>query len=103
MHYVDLLLVDYYRFDIEYLTILCLGGIGTFLTTPMDVVKTRIIAGPGSSYQYSNVMEAVVNILQGEGPGAFFIGTTPRLLHKIPANGLFFLCYEAIRKLLGVT
>ena len=68
---MDLLLVDYYRFDIEYLTILCLGGIGTFLTTPMDVVKTRIIAGPGSSYQYSNVMEAVVNILQGEGPGAF--------------------------------
>lgn len=28
---------------------------------------------------------------------------TPRLLHKIPANALFFVAYEFFRTLLGVS
>lgn len=30
-------------------------------------------------------------------------GSTPRLLHKIPANGFFFVAYEFFRTVLGVT
>jgi len=73
------------------------GGIGTIVTQPMDVIKTRAM----TTKQYKSVTEAAVRILKEEGIKTFFVGTYPRLLHKIPANGLFFLCYEAFKKLLG--
>ena len=74
------------------------GGLGSFVTTPMDVVKTRMMTGN----QFSSVGEAFSRILREEGVFNFFIGVGPRLMHKIPANGLFFLCYEAFRTFLQV-
>jgi len=74
------------------------GGLGTLATTPMDVVKTRMMTGT----RYSSIFDATMKIASEEGFTTFFIGTVPRLLHKIPANGLFFLCYETFRSLLGV-
>ena len=80
------------------------GGWGSFLTTPMDVVKTRMMTstGGGSGSGYASVGECVRSIIEEEGLESFFIGTGPRLLHKVPANGLFFLCYEAFRSILQV-
>jgi hypothetical protein len=79
----------------------CAGGLSTFLTTPMDVVKTRLMSG-GDKYGYTSVADAARRMLAEEGGAAFFRGASSRLLHKIPANGLFYLCYEAFRVLLGV-
>jgi hypothetical protein len=79
----------------------CAGGLSTFLTTPMDVVKTRLMSG-GDQYGYTSVGDAARRMLAEEGGAAFFRGASSRLLHKIPANGLFYLCYEAFRALLGV-
>ncbi|CAM9141643.1 unnamed protein product [Phaeothamnion confervicola] len=75
------------------------GGIGSLLTNPMDVIKTRIMTSPEV---YSGAMDAVWTTLRVEGPLAFLKGATPRLLHKIPANGAFFVAYEFFRALLGV-
>lgn len=77
------------------------GGVGTLLTTPMDVVKTRLMSGR-SEFGYASVGDAVRCIVAEEGAGALFRGTSSRLLHKIPANGLFYLFYEAFRSLLDV-
>ncbi len=74
------------------------GGFGSFATTPMDVVKTRMM----TSTQSATVGEVVARIAREEGLLTFFVGVGPRLMHKIPANGLFFLTYEAIRTFLGV-
>lgn len=74
------------------------GGLGSFVTGPMDVIKTRMMTGS----TYKSVLDATLRIAKEEGLTTFFIGTTPRLMHKIPANGLFFLCYEAFRNLLKV-
>ena len=74
------------------------GGIGTLLTTPMDLVKTRMMVGG----EYPGFLPAVVGIYKKEGPSAFLIGMGPRLAHKIPANGVFFFFYEIFRSLLGV-
>lgn len=74
------------------------GGLGSFLTTPMDVVKTRMMTGS----EFSTIGEAFYRILKEEGILTFFVGVGPRLTHKIPANGLFFLCYEAFRTFLQV-
>lgn len=82
------------------------GGLGSFFTTPMDVVKTRMMTDlsgtPGGGSGYSSITECISRISKEEGIGSFFIGTGPRLLHKVPANGLFFLCYEGFRNLLQV-
>lgn len=74
------------------------GGASTFLTTPMDVIKTRLM---NSDCRYSSFLDALTQISSKEGLPAFFSGVDSRLLHKIPANGLFFLFYEAFRYLLG--
>lgn len=74
------------------------GGLGTLVTTPMDVIKTRMM----TSNRYSSVVEASLDIAKKEGLGTFFVGTIPRLAHKIPANGIFFLCYELFKTMLDV-
>eukprot|EP01041_Mallomonas_annulata_P012384 gene12384-26051_t len=74
------------------------GGVSSFLTNPMDVVKTRMM----TTSRYASIPDAVGKIASEEGLNAFFSGCTLRLLHKIPANGLFFLCYETFRDMLGV-
>ena len=79
------------------------GGISTLLTTPMDVVKTRLMGGDKGIYMYTSVSNAVRRMWHEEGAKAFFIGTSGRLLHKIPANGLFYIFYEGFRSLLGVS
>ena len=76
------------------------GGTGSLFTTPMDVIKTRMMTG--ESGRYKSVVDAIRVMYRDEGMASFFIGTLPRLAHKVPANGLFFLCYEAFRSWLGV-
>lgn len=76
------------------------GGLGSLVTTPMDVIKTRMMTG--DSGRYKSVLDAIRIMYRDEGLKSFFIGTLPRLAHKVPANGLFFLTYEAFRSWLGV-
>ena len=60
------------------------GGLGSLLTTPMDVVKTRLMAGRDArDGTYSTVAGAVLQMYRQEGLGCFFIGTLPRLAHKV--------------------
>jgi solute carrier family 25 S-adenosylmethionine transporter 26 len=74
------------------------GGFGGFATTPMDVIKTRMMTGT----QSVTVLDAATRIARDEGLATFFVGAGPRLMQKVPANGLFFLLYEAFRSFLGV-
>lgn len=73
------------------------GGISSFFTTPMDVVKTRLM----TTNSYSSFLHATKTILRDEGFTTFFAGSTSRVLHKIPANALFFVFYEAFRFMFG--
>ena len=76
------------------------GSVATLATNPMDVLKTRIMTGGASSGQ---LLTAASSILSAEGPGAFYAGLLPRLLHKTPAAGVFWLLYETFKKLLGAS
>mmetsp|Transcript_22140 Transcript_22140/g.50674 ORF Transcript_22140/g.50674 Transcript_22140/m.50674 type:complete len:138 (+) Transcript_22140:100-513(+) len=75
------------------------GGIGSFLTNPMDVVKTRLQTSP--EIYGRGVLQCAMTTLQEEGPAAFLKGMRPRLMHKIPANAVFFLWYEFFRRVLN--
>ncbi|CAB1119979.1 unnamed protein product [Ectocarpus sp. CCAP 1310/34] len=76
------------------------GGMGSLVTNPMDMIKTRMMTSPEL---YAGPMDAAWKALSKEGPQAFLKGATPRLLHKIPANAFFFVAYEFFRSILGVT
>ncbi len=75
------------------------GGLSTLLTTPLDVVKTRLMASAHS--EYGSVGAAMTGIWRQEGVKGFFRGGKSRLLHKVPGNALFFACYELLRFVLG--
>jgi hypothetical protein len=75
------------------------GGVGSLVTNPMDVIKTRIQTDP---LLYSGIRQCFASTLKNEGAMAFAKGAAPRLMHKIPANGFFFMFYEMFRLLLNV-
>lgn len=75
------------------------GGIGSWVTNPMDVIKTRIQTGTTTNY---SVWGCAVAVWQEGGIHALFRGSVPRLLHKVPANACFFLFYETFKRLLKV-
>lgn len=83
------------------------GGIGSYVTNPMDVIKTRLqtdstsLVGGEAQYGGSILKCAAVTLEEG-GPSAFLRGSVPRLLHKVPANAFFFLFYEFFRTVLQV-
>lgn len=74
------------------------GAIGTILTNPMDVVKTRAMTMPGSLDARGAIALAAA-ILRDEGVAGFARGAVPRLLHKIPASAIFWLMYECLRRM----
>ena len=63
-----------------------------------DLLKTRMMVGG----EYSTIFGAIQRIYKEEGAKAFLIGMGPRLMQKIPANGIFFLFYEVFKSALGV-
>jgi solute carrier family 25 S-adenosylmethionine transporter 26 len=76
------------------------GGFGSWVTNPMDVVKTRLQI---NSDQYGgSILTCTKEVWREGGLAAFLRGSVPRLVHKVPANAFFFLFYEAFRRLFQV-
>ena len=75
------------------------GGMGSWVTNPLDVIKTRLQTAPFEVYEGS-ISKCMVETWQEGGAMAFLRGSWPRLMHKIPANGFFFLFYEFFRRVL---
>jgi solute carrier family 25 S-adenosylmethionine transporter 26 len=76
------------------------GGVGSFATNPMDVIKTRLQINP--DLYGGNVLVCAQKTLEEGGPSAFLRGSVPRLIHKVPANAFFFVFYEFFCRALGV-
>ena len=71
------------------------GAFAAGLTTPLDVVKTRIMTEEASS-----VVGAFKSILAEEGASALFCGVIPRMIWISLGGAIFFGGYEATRKML---
>lgn len=80
------------------------GGIGSYLTNPFDVIKTRLqtTGGVGGDAYGGSISACAAAVMEEGGLAAFMRGSVPRLMHKIPANGCFFVFYEFFRRALRV-
>ena len=67
------------------------------MTTPLDVLKTRLMT-QGSSGRYSSLLDATLTIARTEGMGAFMRGWQPRLIWISLGGFVFFPVLEASKK-----
>ena len=76
------------------------GGVGSWVTNPMDVIKTRLQTDTNGNIYSGSVVKCFNTVWKEGGASAFLRGSVPRLVHKVPANAFFFLFYEFFRRLL---
>ena len=79
------------------------GGAAASVTTPFDVVKTRLqTEGVVSNARYgsSGVFGVMRQIVETEGPWALTRGIVPRVLYHMPAAAICFTTYEICKKAL---
>jgi solute carrier family 25 S-adenosylmethionine transporter 26 len=78
------------------------AGVATaVLTTPLDVVKTRLMT-QGAGGAYKGVLDCFARVVREEGPRALFRGVQPRVLWIGMGGSVFFTCLEGAKKLMGV-
>lgn len=74
------------------------GAATGLVTTPLDVLKTRLMI-QGQSGKYKNVLDCAVKIVQEEGGAALFKGWQPRVIWIGIGGSVFFTVLEASKKL----
>ncbi|KAK3135934.1 hypothetical protein QOZ80_5BG0425510 [Eleusine coracana subsp. coracana] len=72
------------------------GGLAAIITTPFDVLKTRMMtAPPGTPVSMQMI---IFSILQNEGPLGLFKGAIPRFFWVAPLGAMNFAGYELAKK-----
>ena len=80
-----------------------LGGlIGAYLTTPTDVLTTRIITDESGELEGMNVLSLGRQVIADGGVEALFEGSTERSVYWAPAIGIFLACYCSLRQFAAV-
>ncbi|CAD7705384.1 unnamed protein product [Ostreobium quekettii] len=75
------------------------GALGAIVTTPADVMKTRIMTAAAG--QEVSVSKILIDILRVEGFGALFKGALPRAIWIAPLGAMNFAGYELAKNALS--
>jgi solute carrier family 25 citrate transporter 1 len=73
----------------------CLGALGN---TPFDVIKTRM-QGLNAA-QYSSTANCFASVIRTEGVTALYRGLVARLCRVVPGQGLIFMSYSEISRVI---
>lgn len=91
-----------------FLSHVCASGIAgvtsACVSTPVDVVKTRLMNEAGSApaeRKYRGILHCFTKTVSEEGVGALYKGFTPICVRKVIWCAAFFVSYEFIRKQIG--
>lgn len=76
------------------------GAITGAVTTPLDVIKTRLMT-QGTKGHYKGLSDCVVKIVQEEGPAAFLKGIGPRVMWIGIGGSIFFGVLERTKQILS--
>lgn len=77
------------------------GGIAAGLTTPLDVVKTRVMLADKSEAQQSNAYRILRGIYRERGIRGIFAGFVPRVLWITLGGAIFFGFYDLTSRILS--
>ncbi|KAI5967590.1 PET8 [Candida theae] len=69
------------------------GGVAAALTTPLDVIKTRIMLSSGTV----DVGHIISQLIKEEGLSSFWKGVVPRTCWISCGGAIFLGCYELVR------
>ncbi|XP_072978798.1 uncharacterized protein [Typha angustifolia] len=72
------------------------GGFSAYVTTPLDVIKTRLQV-QGSTIRYDGWLDALRKIWAAEGLNGMFKGSVPRIIWYVPASAVTFMAVEFLR------
>ncbi|XP_053131287.1 tricarboxylate transport protein, mitochondrial-like [Hemicordylus capensis] len=75
------------------------GAASVFGNTPLDVIKTRMQGL--EAHKFRSTLDCAYQILNNEGPAAFYKGTVPRLGRVCLDVAIVFVIYEEVVKLLN--
>ena len=75
------------------------GGITGFVTTPLDVIKTRLMTDTCTIKPLRGVVDCGTRIVREEGAKALFRGASPRVAWISLGGGAFFGVLESARKI----
>ncbi|KAK3152442.1 hypothetical protein QOZ80_2BG0158910 [Eleusine coracana subsp. coracana] len=77
------------------------GAIASSATFPLEVARKQMQVGAvGGRQVYRNVLHAMYSIVKKEGVGGLYRGLGPSCIKLMPAAGISFMCYEALKRVL---
>lgn len=74
------------------------GGVAAAVTTPLDVVKTRLMTQSLSNPKYLGIIHGIRTIASEEGSAALMSGVVPRVMWISLGGAIFFGAFEAAKK-----
>ncbi|KAJ3003629.1 S-adenosylmethionine transporter [Thoreauomyces humboldtii] len=75
------------------------GGVAAAVTTPLDVIKTRIMLS-NKRGATAGIVETARTVVAEEGVGRLFSGLGPRVLWISIGGSIFLGAYETVKNLL---
>lgn len=78
------------------------GFVSATVSTPFDVIKTRMMNQPRDAPLYSGPIDCVVKTARAEGLGGLYKGFVPAYARLAPHRMVHFLALEQLMKLAGV-
>jgi hypothetical protein len=85
---------------LHFLSAMLAGIVTTTVTSPFDVVKTRIMQNP-KAYGGGKMLVCFKDLVKQEGPMGMFKGWVPNYTRLGPQTLIIFMVYEQLRKLVG--
>jgi hypothetical protein len=82
-------------FALNMASAMCSGTVACLVTSPVDVVKTRMMQAQGSS-TYSGPLDCVVQTARTEGPRGFYKGLSATFLRLWPHTIMLWLVQERV-------
>lgn len=76
------------------------GGVSAFITTPLDLVKTKLMMQTGADVAYRGVWDVIVQLYSQGGLNGLFVGSAARVAWLLPFTTIYLGVYERIKRTL---